>query len=112
MKMQGNPPEWARYASPVPLNLRDRAPAPIFGKRAREPARARVHRGDELEACRERHHATGTRDQDATLLERLTERLEDIPVEFRELVEEKDAVMGPRDLAGRKRRPAAHHGRI
>ncbi len=77
------------------------------------PARARVHRRDELEAGRERSSARpDPDDRDAALLERLAERLEHVPVELRQLVEEQDAVVGQGHFAGRQARAAADHARV
>ena len=41
----------------------------------------------------------GPGDDHALVLERLAERLEDVPVELGQLVEEEDPVIGPGDLA-------------
>src|SRR4029078_2104281 len=84
------------HPTPIPFDLGDRAAATVLRIRAGEAARARVHGGDPLEARWEGHHSPGAGDQDATLLERQAERLEDVAVELGELVEEKDAVMRAR----------------
>ena len=70
-------------------------------------ARARVRGGDEHEAGRERHHPLRADDRDAAVLERLAERLEARAGELGQLVEEQDAVVGERGLAGRRRGAAA-----
>ena len=80
-------------------------------ERPGEPARTRVHRGDELEPCRERRRPAGPSDRDPTLLERLAQRLEHVPVELRQLVEEQHAVIREGHLAGRQSRTAADHRR-
>ena len=49
------------------------------------------------------------RDRDPTVLHRLAERLEDITAEFRQLVEEEDALVRQGDFAGRQVRAAADH---
>ena len=70
-------------------------------------ARARVHRGDELEPRREHHGPSGPCDRDPALLERLPEGLEDVPGELRQLVEEQHATVREGDLAGRRPGPTA-----
>jgi hypothetical protein len=82
-------PEGTRNTPRVPVDLRDRAMAAVLRIGAREPARARVHRSDQLEARRERHDAPGPGDEDATLLERLAEAPRGRPGRIRQLVEEK-----------------------
>ena len=44
----------------------------------------------------------GPDDRDATVLERLAQRLQDVPVELRQLVEEQDAVIREGHLARRR----------
>ena len=105
-------PQRPRDPPRVAIDLADRAPATILGHRPGEPARARVHRSHELEACREGHDPAGPRDGDPALLQRLTERLEDVPIELGQLVEEKHALMGPRDLARGQGRSTTDHGRV
>ena len=51
-----------------------------------------------------RRRPAGPGDRDAALLERLAERLEDVAIELGQLVEEQDALVGQRDLAGRQMR--------
>jgi len=63
-----------------------------------------VHRRDELEARREADAIVGARDHRLAALQRLAERIQHLRGEFRQLVEEKHAVMGERGLA----RPGAH----
>ena len=74
---------------------------------ALEAAWARVHRGDEDESRREDRRSRGAGDGDAAVLERLPQDLEHTPVELRHLVEEEDAVVGKRDLAGTRDGSAA-----
>jgi hypothetical protein len=64
-------------------------------------ARARVHGCDELEAGRHHHRSARPRDGDPSLLERLAQGLARCPVELGQLVEEKDAMVCARHLAGR-----------
>jgi hypothetical protein len=71
--------------------------------------RARVHRRDELEAGRQDQRAPDPDDRHAALLEGLTQRFEDVPPEFGQLVEEEDALVGAGDLARRQDRAAANH---
>jgi len=63
-------------------------------------ARTRVHRGREHEARGEGEGAFGSRDAHHPLFERLAEALEDIPVEFRQLIKKQDPMMRQGDLAG------------
>jgi hypothetical protein len=58
------------------------------------PAAARIHRSDQLEPCRVSDVPLGASDVDAASLERLAKRFECRPVELRQLVEKKDALMG------------------
>ena len=74
---------------------------------AAEPARARVRRGDEHEARRERHHLLAADDRHVAVLERLAQRLQARARELRQLVEEQDAVVRERRLARLRRVGAA-----
>ena len=100
-----------RYAPLVTLRDERRAAAGSI-RAAGEPARARVHRRDQLEPRREDRRATDPRDRDPTLLHRLAERLEDVAPELGQLVEEQDALVGEGDLARRhvavRHRPSPH----
>jgi len=71
-------------------------------------ARAGIHRRDELECRRKVRLARRARDGDAPRLERLAQHLEHVAAEFRQLVEEEHALVRKRDLAGPRRRAAAH----
>src|SRR5207248_8133306 len=73
-------------------------------------ARAGVHGGDELKACRELHLPRRARDRHAPGLERLAQRLEHVAVELRQLVEEKYSVMRERNFARSRQIAAADHG--
>ena len=77
-----------------------------------EPAGARVHRGEELEARGKAQRAAAAGDGDRALLERLAQRLEDVAAELGELVEEEDAVVGEADLARPRDGSAADEGRV
>lgn len=70
-------------------------------------ARARIHRGDQLARRRKIRLQRGARDRDAAGLERLAQRLEHVPVEFRQFVEEQHAQVCERDLARLRRIAAA-----
>src|SRR6185295_3373631 len=70
-----------------------------------------IHRRDKLEAGGEQCLVGRTRDRDAARLERLAQRLEYVAVEFRQLIEEQDAVVRERDLARARERTAAHQCR-
>ena len=74
--------------------------ARALGGRVRAPtAGAEIHGGDEPEASGKRRLARSTRDADRPVLERLPESLEHQALEFRELVEQQNAVMGKARLA-------------
>jgi hypothetical protein len=77
-----------------------------------KPTRARVHGRDELEAGRHLHRPARPRDRDPALLERLAQRLARGPVELGQLIEEKDAVVGPGHFARRQPGPSAHERRV
>lgn len=57
--------------------------AAAAGRVAAPAARARIHRGDQLARGRKIRLQRGARDRDAAGLERLAQRLEHVPVEFR-----------------------------
>jgi hypothetical protein len=86
-----------------------RSASTIAARAPRSPARAGVHRRDELEPCREDRRATDPDDRDPTVLEWLTEGLENVPAELGELVEEEHAFVRPGHLTGCQARPAAEH---
>jgi hypothetical protein len=86
-------PERAGHSVGVALDDTLRAAA-LPAVRARVATRARVHRRDELEPRGERRGPPDPRDRHPPLLERLSERLEHVPPELGELVEEQDAVVG------------------
>src|SRR5687767_4728164 len=95
----------SRDAAAVARNALGRAaaaPAAI----AAVTARTGVHRGDELEARREKGLARGARDRHASGLERLAQRFEHVAVKLRQLVEKEHPVVRERDLA-RPRQVAA-----
>ena len=100
-----------RDAPLVALGTQRRARARAI-RRPGEPARARVHRGDQLEPRREDGRPAGPGDRHPPFLERLPERLEHVAIELGQLVEEEDALVGQRDLARRQARSAADHGGI
>src|SRR5207249_2499551 len=84
--------ERPRHARAVAVDERRRTAAGA-GAVAEVAAGARVHRRDELKGGGEEDRARPARDADAPLLERLAERLEDVPPELRELVHEEDAAV-------------------
>ena len=90
-------------SGPVELG-RDTSAAGRLGTRtadriAREPARAGVRGGDEGEPRREHDRAHHPRDDDATVLEGLTQPFDRVAAELRELVQEQHPVVGERHLA-------------
>ncbi len=95
----------------VPLRSEQRAGAGTIA-RSGEPARARVHRCDELETGREGRRPSHPGDRDPALLERLPKRFEDIAIELGQLIEEQDTFMGERDLAGGQAWTTTDHRRV
>src|SRR5262249_47677584 len=61
----------------------------------------------ELKTRREIGEAAGARDVHTAVLERLAQRLEDMLLKFRELIEKQDATMRERDFTGMRRRAAS-----
>src|SRR5438046_2159437 len=84
--------ERPRHARAVAVDERRRAAAGA-GAVAEVAAGARVHRRDQLKGGGEEDRARPARDADAPLLERLAERLEDVPPALRGLVPEEDALV-------------------
>ena len=74
-------------------------------------ARARVHRGHEHEAAGKQRAASRPRDRHAAFLERLPHQVEHAALKLRQLVEKEHAVVGERDFARPRLRPAAHERR-
>ena len=66
--------------------------------RTRVPARARIHRGNQLEARGEDGRPSDPRDGNMPVLERLAQGLEHIPIELGQLVEKQDPIVGHRHL--------------
>src|SRR4051794_25944314 len=98
--------ERAGDAAGVALDRGERTAASALGKGPGVAAGARIHRGDELEASGEGDRPTRPHDRHPALLERLAKCLEDVPVEFRELVEEQHAPICPGHLSGGEGRAA------
>ena len=71
------------------------------------PAFARVHGGDEHEVGGEGHGAGGAGDGDPGVFQGLAQDFEGLAAELGEFVEEKDAVVGDADFAGRRVHAAA-----
>lgn len=72
-----------------------------------EPStRTRVGRRNKLDCCRQRHRPARTTDDDLTLLERLTQGIENAARHLEQLIQNDDAVVGSRELSG-NRGPAA-----
>jgi hypothetical protein len=74
-------------------------------------AAARIHRRDQHEARRIGDAVVGARNRNLAGFERLAQRIERLRLEFRKLVEEKDAAMGERDFARPRMQPAADQRR-
>ena len=77
-----------------------------------EAAAAGVHGRDDLDPSRIAHVPACPDDGDFTLLERLAQGVEHVPVELRELVEEERAPVRERDLAGCQPRSATDERRV
>ena len=79
-------------------------------------AAAGVHRRDQLEPRRIDDAMVGARDRHFAGLDRLAQAVQDLGLELRQFVEEEDAVVGERNLAGPGVRAAAdqrrHRGRM
>ena len=71
-------------------------------------ARARIHRGDQLKLGRILDLPRRARHGDAAGFERLPQRFEHAPLEFRQLVEKQHAMVRQRNLAGHRWIAAAH----
>ena len=67
--------QWPRELAAIPLDLLRKTRAFALGV-APKSARARIHRRDENEPRRVRRCASGARDRDGVLLQRLAERVE------------------------------------
>ena len=70
-------------------------------------AGARVHRGGQHEARRERERHGRAGDADRAVLERLAQNFENVAGKFREFVEKEQTVVGERDFAGARDDSAA-----
>ena len=88
-----------RQLLPVRGKTLRRAPA-LQGSVPASSAGAHVHGSDELKTSREQGVPTDARDRDDAVLQRLAEGLEHRTRELRELVEQKHAAVGERDLTG------------
>src|SRR2546426_7266039 len=82
--------------------------AAAAGAVAAMPARAGVHRRNELKTRRELRLARGARDRDPAGFERLAQRFQDIAVEFPPLIQEQDAAVRQRDLPTARQAAAPH----
>src|ERR1044072_7288901 len=102
--------QWAGKPGAIPLDVVLRANAHARGI-ASEAARARVHRRDEHEASGVRDRCLRARDDDATVLERLTQGFERVTRKLEQLVEKQHALMRETDLARPRRRAAADESR-
>jgi hypothetical protein len=71
-------------------------------------ARAGIHRRDQLEARGEIGLPCRARNGDVARLERFAQYLQYFSIEFRKLIEEKDAVMGERYFSGTGRTAAVN----
>ena len=70
-------------------------------------AAARIHRRDQHEAGRVGDTVIGAGHRDLAILQRLAQRIEHLRLEFRQLVEKQNAVMGKRHLARPRMQTAA-----
>src|SRR5262249_9090345 len=97
-----------RQAAEVPSALGRCAQTAVERRTA---AAARVGGRYELKTGREIGEAAGARDAHTAVLERLAQRLEDMLLKFRELIEKQDATMRERDFTGMRRRAASDQTR-
>ena len=74
-------------------------------------AAPRVHRRDQQEVAGIGARAADPHDRHPFFLDRLSDSLQDVPTELGKLVQEQDAAMRERDLAGRRADAAAHETR-
>jgi hypothetical protein len=74
-------------------------------------AAAGIHRRHQHEACRIRGAMVGAHDRDLAGFQRLAQRIEHLRLKFRQLVEEKHAVVRERDFARPRMQAAADQGR-
>jgi hypothetical protein len=74
-------------------------------------AAAGIHRRDQHEAGRIGEPVIGAGDRDLAGLKRLTQRIEGLRLEFRQLVQEQHPVMRQRDFARARMQPRAGNGR-
>src|ERR1700691_4065420 len=76
-------------------------PIPPYGRRDRWEGNATsgIHRGDELKACRIAHMRVCSRDDCFAGFDRLPKRIQDLPLEFGQFVEEEYAEMRKRNLS-------------
>ena len=88
-----------RPRQPIPMTGNGRSGTTAVAPAASEPTTAAgVHGGEELKIRRPFPAPSPSNHTDPALLERLTQGIEDAVGEFRQLVEEQDAVMGQRRL--------------
>lgn len=90
--------QWAGQLVAVALDL-FRAAATAAGRVAQIAAGTWIHRRDQLEACWEANPVLGACDHDLARLQRLSQHLEDPPLELWQFVKEQHAMVGESDLA-------------
>ena len=98
--------ERAGDARAIALDLQRCADA-FFLRIGKKTAGARIHRGDQHDGCGIVDRAECARDRDVAVFQGLPHDLEDVAPEFRQLVEEEDAVVGEGDFTGFGYRSAA-----
>src|SRR6266436_7457181 len=89
----------SRQSISIFLDLGGRAPA--FAAQISEmPAGTRIHCGHKHELAWKGERTGGPRHRNSPILERLAHHLQSGSMEFRELVQEKDPIMGKTHLSG------------
>ncbi|MEZ5978935.1 MAG: hypothetical protein R3F34_12020 [Planctomycetota bacterium] len=102
-----------RPREPVPIAQHRAGRVAAAPRRVTEvAARTGVRGSDELEARGQLALGSRAHDRHGPRLERLSQRLDRLPSELRELVEEQDAEVRARDLAGDGRIAAAHESHL
>jgi len=75
-------------------------------------AGAWIHGRDQHDGCRVSQGGIHPRDRHAAILQRLTQAIQDMPLELKNFIEEEHAMMSQRDLAWFRDSPAADESRI
>ena len=91
--------QWAGDLAHVALDLRSRTPA-FLGSISVETAGAGVHRAHQHQVRRKGEGHVCTGEGDAALFKRLTQKLQNIAIEFGQFIEEQNPIVGEAYFAG------------